>query len=144
MPAVRPQKRRGLYIHNPVQPPLAIATTTTALTRIRRLEQPLPMDEPHAASLSDEVIDAPQDQVPVIDNEALSTANHYVPCVSGIRLTTRAKRYVNSVSNFFVPSFFLAKKPHRTCLSIRGFDIETTIWMPIFCWKEEVAVQLSA
>lgn len=104
MPAVRQdKKRRGLYVHNPLKPSIAISTSTSAPTRLRKHQLSLSVaDESAVNGVDEHPLDGPLVEDPP------ETPHAEPACVSGIRLKGKAKRYANSV-RFFC---FLCRTSH--------------------------------
>lgn len=102
MPAIRRDKarRRGLYIHNPTKAPTAVSIASTSQTRIHRHHIALPTSVPPPEENTDSAVDrdfstgAADNFTPLSDISSAPPP----PCVSGIKVKSRARRYANSVS----------------------------------------------
>lgn len=102
MPAIRKDKgkatrpQRGIYVHNAPHP-VAIATSSVSHTRLHKHHNPLPLEpvvEEEDASRGNEMDVEPFTTLEDADGSATQSP----PCVSGIRVRAKAKRYANSVS----------------------------------------------
>lgn len=132
------RSQRGIYVHNPPQP-VAVSTTSLSHTRLhkhRTLLPPEPAVEANNATSENNGMDL--DTLSMVDEELNGSTIQPPPCVSGIKVRSKAKRYNNSVS-FYPPIHYTAiDKLCRICLLIPGSNIESSTSTPTFLSRVEV------